>query len=83
MFVWEQEACDPDDLLETTLPLIAQGECVEFTVMPGGGNHAVRVKFRHLSNLIKWIEGNYNYSEGICLDDLEKLLSIYGIKEEV
>ena len=83
MFVWEQEVCYPDELLETTLPLIAQGECVEFAVRPGDDNHVVHVVFRHLSTLIRWIEENYNYSEGICLDDLEKLLSIYGIKEEV
>lgn len=82
MFVWEQEAGDPVELLNNTISLIAVGECQEFTVLPGGGNHSVRVKFRHISSLIVWIEENYSYSEGVCLDNLDKLLSIYDIKEE-
>lgn len=53
MFVWERETCDPDDLFKNTLPLIARGECMEFTVTPVSGNYSVRVMFGNLSNLIK------------------------------
>lgn len=82
MFVWERETCDPDDLFKNTLPLIARGECMEFTVTPVSGNYSVRVMFGNLSNLIKWIEENYNYSDCICEHECNKLQAIYDIMEE-